>query len=241
MASVIVTQEQAFLAGAASVGAELVEAQMDQFRAYYRELRDWNQRANLTSVTEYGEVLARHFLDSLTLLPPLRDTHTLIDIGTGAGFPGIPLAIALPELQVTLADSVRKKTAFCEHTVSRLGLSNVAVVTQRAEVLGQSPLHRERYDAAVSRAVDRLVTLAEYLLPLCRIGGQAVVMKKGELRRELADARNAVATLGANNLTVSPVTAPGLTDDRVIITIPKAFSTPTGYPRRPGMARKRPL
>lgn len=237
----IVTQEQAFLAAVASLGADLSGAQLDQFRIFHRELLDWNQRANLTSVTEYSEVLIRHFLDSLTLLPALRETHTLIDIGTGAGFPGIPLGIVRHDMQVTVVDSVGKKTAFCEHVVSRLGLSNVAVMTDRAEVLGQSPLHRERYDAAVSRAVDRLATLAEYLLPLCRIGGRAIVMKKGDLGREVAEARNAIAALGGNTPTVSPVSVPGLMDDRVLITVPKASQTPPEYPRRPGISRKRPL
>lgn len=241
MASVIVTQEQAFLGAVAGLGAALADAQLDQFRAYHRELIEWNQRANLTTITDYSDVLTRHFLDSLTAVPLLRETRSLIDIGTGAGFPGIPLAIACPDLQVTVVDSVGKKTAFCAHVASRLGLTNVSALTGRAEDLGQDPVHRERYDVAVSRAVDRLATLAEYLLPLCRVRGQAIVMKKGNLHQELLEAGAAVAELGGATPKVLPITVPGLTDGRALVTVQKRSPTPARYPRRSGMPRKRPL
>lgn len=241
MASVIVTQERAFLAAAAGLDAPLTDDQLDRFRVYYRELIEWNNRVNLTAITSYAEVLTRHFLDSLTVVPLLHSTRKLIDIGTGAGLPGIPLAIARPDLQVTVVDSVGKKTAFCEHVKLRLGLSNVSVLTERAEDLGQQPTHREGYEAAVSRAVDRLATLAEYLLPLTRAGGFALVMKRGDLRQEESEAEGAIAELGGGPPEVFPVTAPGLRDGRVLVRIPKRSETPVRYPRRPGMPKKRPL
>lgn len=243
MASVIVTQEQAFLAAAAGLGVSLTDAQVDGLRTYHRELADWSRRVNLTALTEYPDVLTRHFLDSLTVLPVLRrhGARRIVDVGTGAGFPGLPLAIACPDIEVTLIDSVGKKTAFCEHVAARLRLTNASVLTERAENLGQNPRHRAQYDAAVSRAVDRLATLAEYLLPLSRVGGLAVVMKKGDLGQELAEANKAIVELGGEPAEVLSVTAPELQDGRVLIVIQKRSETPVRYPRRAGMPRKRPL
>jgi len=241
VASVIVTQEQAFAAAAREVGVTLTPSQLEQFRNYYRELLAWNRRVNLTAITDYRDVLTRHFLDSLTVLPLVETAVRIVDVGTGAGFPGIPLLIARPDLQVCLVDSVGKKTAFCRHVVSVLGLAGATIITARAEDLGRDPKHREAYEAVVSRAVDRLPVLAEYLLPLCAAGGRVIVPKKGGLEGELACARAALAELGGRLAAVSPVTVPGLQDGRALVIIEKRFATPDRYPRRAGMPHKRPL
>lgn len=166
----------------------------------------------------------------------------MVDIGTGAGFPSLPLLIAGLPLQVALVDSVGKKTDFCRHIIDVLGLTGVSVVTARAEDLGRHPPHRAQYDLAVSRAVDHLAVLAEYLLPFCRIGGLAVAMKKGAIQVEIAEAGPALTLLGGGLREVQPVPdLPGLGDDHVLVIVEKIVPTPERYPRRAGAPHKRPL
>jgi 16S rRNA (guanine527-N7)-methyltransferase len=220
---------------------ELTAAQRDQFNRYQTLLLDWNERMNLTAVTDPTAVPIRHFLDSLSCLlvtGPL-DGQNLIDIGAGAGFPGLPLKILYPGLRLTLAESVGKKCRFLEAVITELGLENVAVLNERAEVVGRDPAHRERYDWAAARAVAALPILAEYLLPLCRVGGRMVAMKGEAAALELA--ATAVAQLGGGAAQLQPVALPGETSPRYLVVISKSNPTPDNYPRRAGIPAKRPL
>jgi 16S rRNA (guanine527-N7)-methyltransferase len=234
------------------LGLRLDETQLGRFQLYYEELVDWNSRINLTAITEYEAVQRRHFLDALTLASPqLRgdppgqpfdlSAARIIDIGAGAGFPGLPLKIAYPEIRLTLVDSVGKKTAFLKHLAAKLGFSDVEVLTGRAEELGQAVVYRERYDLATGRAVAAWSVLAEYCLPLCRVGGLFVAPKKAELGTELASAPMAAKLLGGKLRPTESFTLPGETEPRRLIVAEKVRPTPKTYPRRTGLPSKQPL
>ena len=234
--------------GAEALGIRLTYSQLQQFELYYRELSDWNQRANLTAITGYDETLVRHFLDSLTVCLPFRDAssgiptvHRVVDVGSGAGFPGVPLKIAFPHLELRLVESVGKKTAFLEHLVGKLDMNGVEIHTGRAETLGRDPGLRESFDVALVRGVARMSLLLEYALPFCRVGGTTVALKHGGLETELAEAKFALSELGGKIAGVFPVTLPGLTDNRVVAAFEKVAPTPERYPRRVGIPAKRPL
>lgn len=249
----IMTMEILAEGARALLGLELTEVQLEAFQIYYQELADWNERTNLTAVTNYEEVQIRHFLDSLTLAyPKLRGdpddklfdmaTANLLDIGAGAGFPGLPLKIIYPQLHLTLVDSVGKKTNFLTHLVNKLQLQNVTVLTGRAEDLGQQPEHRERYDVATGRAVAALPVLAEYCLSLCKIGGLFIAPKKADITDELASAQVAIAKLGGSlRHTPEFELEPNSRDKRKLIVVDKVKPTPSGYPRRAGLPAKRPI
>lgn len=229
-------------AGLAALGIALAPPQVAQLARYRDLLLEWNQRFNLTAVTDPAAIEVRHFLDSLVALPILPpDARTLIDLGTGAGLPGLPLAIARPDLSVTLVDSVRKKVRFVEHVIADLALSNARAFWGRAEDLGRQPEHRERYGVATARAVAETAVLAEYALPLLRLGGVALLWKHGDLRAELGRAERALRLLGGGEPTVRPVRAPGLEAGRALVIVPKVRPTPRAYPRPPGRAKKAPL
>ena len=239
------TEPMAILArGAIELGVELSPRQLEQFETYYRELADWNQRVNLTAIVEYEEVQVRHFLDSLTVLKALPDgpptSLRIVDVGAGAGFPGLPLKLAFPEIHLVLVESVGKKARFLEHLVDVLGLSGVEVLAKRAEELAHRAELRESSDLAVSRGVARLATLLEYCLPFCRLGGRTVLLKRG-IEQELVGASHALEALGGHPAGVFPVRVTGLTDGRVVLVVDKVNATPDQYPRRPGMPAKRPL
>ncbi|MBI2886685.1 MAG: 16S rRNA (guanine(527)-N(7))-methyltransferase RsmG [Chloroflexi bacterium] len=234
--------EAALADGARRLGLALTEAHLSQFRRYYRALVSWNRRANLTAITEYGDVLIRHFLDSLTVTLAIEGhSLRLLDVGSGAGFPGVPLRLALPQLQVTLLEATEKKTAFLRHLRLPLELPDLAVVTGRVEQVAHDPAHRESYDLVVSRGVDSMATLAEYQLPFCRVGGRAVAMKKGDIAAEVGQAQRAMALLGGRLLDIVSVPLPQLPDQRCLVVVEKVSPTPDRYPRRPGMPAKRPL
>ena len=230
--------------GASELGVRLTAGQLEQFQAYYRELVDWNRRVNLTAVTEYREVQVKHFLDSLSLYQVCvggpTDGLRVVDVGSGAGFPGLPLKMALPDIHLTLVESVGKKARFLEHLVGALGLSRVDVLNGRAEELAHDAELRESFDLAVSRGVAKLPVLLEYTLPFCRIGGTVALLKRN-IQREVAGAASALDVLGGRMGTVCPVQLQGLDDGRVIVTVDKVEATPGRYPRRPGMPVKRPL
>ena len=231
----------------------LTEQQLERFQTYYQEMVDWNERMNLTSVTEYEAVQTRHFLDSLTLASPeLRGdptgkpfdlTHArIIDIGAGAGFPGFPLKILYPEAKLTVVDSVGKKTTFLTHLAEKLGLQNVTVLNGRAEELGQQTAHREKYDLATGRAVAAWPVLAEYCLPLCRVGGLFIAPKKGDLSTELAASEKIAKVLGAKlRPTVSFSLPDEPNDPRRLVVAQKTGPTSKLYPRRTGVPSKQPL
>lgn len=238
------------MAGASQLGISLSGGQLDQFETYFRELTDWNQRANLTAITGYEEVQVKHFLDSLTVCLAAGEAlirtarvpaPRVIDVGAGAGLPGLALKLAFPELRLSLVESVAKKTAFLEHLTAILGLEEVTVHTGRAEVLAREEGLRDAFDLAVVRGVAKLPLLLEYGLPFCRTGGRLVALKHGGDGRELAAAANALAELNGRIEKVVPVELEGLTDDRVVIAVEKTGPTPQRYPRRTGIPAKRPL
>jgi 16S rRNA (guanine527-N7)-methyltransferase len=249
------------------LGLTLDSRRIALFERYYRELSSWNQRFNLTAITEYRQVQLRHFLDSLTCLlavPQLEgrpqeglklgvsipDTVPLqlgaealwiIDIGSGAGFPGLPLKIMLPEAKVTLVESIGKKVTFLRHMIETLELQRIEVLPMRAEMAGHLPKHRERYDMVVARAVAHLATLAEYCLPFCRIGGRMVVPKGAEASSQVAESQTAIEALGGAALAIKPVSIPEISGERYLVVVEKVSKTPAAYPRREGLPSKRPL
>ena len=237
-------------AGAVALGLPLSPEQLAAFTRYRALLLDWNQRVNLTAIVEPEAVETHHFLDSLTCavpllarwgshaaLPPLR----CIDVGSGAGLPGLALKLALPQLRVTLVEATAKKATFLLHLIGELDLAGVAVVAERAETLGQQAAHRETYDAAFARALAPLVPLLELTLPFLRVGGRLVASRRGDLAADLAAAGGANATLGGAPPTLTPITLPPLHDGRALVVVEKAHATPATYPRRPGLPAKRPL
>lgn len=239
------------IAGCARLGISLNPEQIRQFEQYYQQLVAWNERLNLTTITGYEDVQVKHFLDSLVSLPliatelglslPLQRPLRLVDVGSGAGFPGLPLKIAVPQLDVTLMDGTQKKVHFLTEVVDQLGLSSIHVVHGRAEELGRKPEHRDSYDLVTARAVAPLNVLAEYLLPLVRQGGLAVVYKGPGAPQEFMEARQAIKLLGADAVRLAPVEVPYLAEKRFVLLIKKLRPTPALYPRGQGLARKRPL
>jgi 16S rRNA (guanine527-N7)-methyltransferase len=225
------------------LGLRLSRTQLSALSLYERELVDWNTRFNLTAIRDPQEIHVKHFLDSLTCLLAFRDASIgrLVDIGTGAGLPGIPIKIVYPKMQLTLVESVGKKAEFCRHVVKVLDLPGVEVVQQRAEILGQDPTYREQYDWAVARAVAVLPVLAEYLLPLVRVGGSMLAMKGESGPAEAHSADRALRVLGGHIRQLVPVTLPGVAEERYLVVIDKVAATPSGYPRKVGKPAKHPL
>ena len=210
---------------------------------YEKELLEWNSRMNLTAIRESDSIRTKHFLDSFSCLLALKDLppRNLIDIGTGAGFPGIPLKIILPKLKLTLVESVEKKANFCSHITEKLGLERVSVLVAPAEEVGQQAEHRQKYDWAVARSVAGLPVLVEYLLPLVKVGGRVLAQKGESAPMEAHAAENAMKLLGGQLHQLIPVILPGVVEERFLIVIDKIAATPLAYPRRTGIPAKRPL
>ena len=225
---------------AQQAGYSLTGRQLDQFGAYADLLLETNKSLNLTAITDPDEVAVKHMVDSLLVYNKER-FHTIVDVGTGAGFPGLPLKIYDSGMRVTLIDSLQKRLHFLEQVVKSLGLGQVRCTHARAEDAGKDPALREKFDVAVARAVAALPVLAEYCLPLVRVGGVFYAMKGSRYREEVDAAHHAVEVLGGKITEVRPVQLPGLTDHRAIITIEKVRPTPRQYPRKAGVASKRPL
>lgn len=225
------------------VGINLTQRQISAFAHYEQELLAWNKIHNLTAIRDSEGVRSKHFLDSLTCMLAWRDQppKRLIDIGTGAGFPGIPLKIVMPRMHLTLVESVGKKVEFCRHMVEVLGLENVVCLQARAEELGLSRDHREKYDWAVARAVANLPVLAEFLLPLVRVGGGMLAQKGETGPAEAHKADRAIHVLGGRIKQLIPVLLPGVTEERYLVVVDKVSATPPGYPRRVGLPAKRPI
>jgi len=221
----------------------LTGRQIIALTTYERELIEWNQKFNLTAIRDEKGIRTKHFLDSFSCVlawkanPPAN----LIDVGTGAGFPGIPLKIIYPNTKVTLVESVGKKAMFCQHIVSLLGLEGVNVIRARAEELGQMHEHRECYDWGVARAVANMRVLSEYLLPLVQVGGKMLAQKGESGPAEVHSAEKAIKLLGGEVRQLVPVTLPGVVEERHLVLINKVATTPPGYPRKPGVPAKKPL
>jgi 16S rRNA (guanine527-N7)-methyltransferase len=234
------------IAGTREIDVTLTDEHLTAFETCYRELVDWNQRFNLTAITDWEGVLVRHFLDSLSCLKALPQAELeagarVVDVGTGAGFPGLALKIVCPGMRLTLLEATRKKVAFLEHMARVLGLKQVEVIHGRAEKLGRDPSRREQYDWALARAVAEMPTLAEYLLPLVRVGG-AILAQKGEgAAAEVHGAEAAIVALGGRVRQLVPVELRGLAETRYLVVVDKVAATPEKYPRRSGIPRKSPI
>lgn len=233
--------------GAHQLGIDLNARRVKQFELYYQKLIEWNEKINLTTIVGYQEAQVKHFLDSISVISALtkeemnRADFSIIDIGTGAGFPGLPLKILLAEPRLVLVDSTAKKVAFLRCVTRELGLDNVEIVCGRAEEIAHLPLYRQRFDLALSRAVASLPVLAELALPFCRIGGKFVAQKKGEVEQEMKKADKAIETLGGKLGQVKRIELEQLSDERYLVIIDKIYPTPEKYPRRPGVPERRPI
>ncbi len=223
------------------MGIDLPENALPLFQKHARMITEWNQRLNLTRISE-EEMAEKHFVDSLTVLlvPKVNDARNAIDIGSGAGFPGIRLKVVRPDMKITLVDSLGKRVKFLERVVRALELEGIRCYHSRAEEMGQDKGHREKYDVALARAVASLVLLCEYLLPLVRIGGIMVALKGPSGKEEVKEAERALDILGGRVEDVLELSLPS-GDGRQLVVIEKVGETPRLYPRRPGMARKDPL
>jgi 16S rRNA (guanine527-N7)-methyltransferase len=226
-----------------SFGIHLTSSQITALTFYEQELLEWNKKFNLTAIRDTEGIRTKHFLDSMSCALAWKDRppRSLIDVGTGAGFPGLVLKILYPGMALTLMESVGKKASFCQHMVEKLSLEEVTVLTARAEEAGQNPAHREKYDWAVARAVANMPVLAELLLPLVRVGG-AMLAQKGEgAPAETQSAEKALKLLGGSLRQLIPVALPGVVEERTLVVVDKVAATPPGYPRRAGIPAKKPL
>jgi 16S rRNA (guanine527-N7)-methyltransferase len=232
--------------GAKKLGLHLSQAQLEQFEIYFQELVDWNRRVNLTSITGYEEVQVRHFLDSLTVTlamkPPVGgESQGVIDVGTGAGLPGIPLKILWPGIRLVLLEATAKKAKFLHHLIGELGLEDVEIVVGRAEEVAHDAQYREKFELVLSRAVAPLPTLAELTLPFGAVGGSFIAQKSGAIDTELSRASKAITLLGGNLREVKAIDLEEFGDKRCLVVIDKVTPTPPQYPRRPGIPAKRPI
>lgn len=226
------------------MGIELNPAQLKQFSVYCSELLEWNRSINLTSITDSKEVQIKHFLDSLSVYPALKqpiDGLSFLDVGAGGGFPGLPLKIVCPAIKLTLLEATAKKAAFLRHIEQKLNLDNVDIVCGRAEEVARQSQYREIFDVVLCRAVARLSVIAELALPFCAIGGCLIAQKKGDVDEEINDSLKAIETMGGSKPLVKKVELDELPDERYLVIVIKTAPTPDKYPRRPGIPAKRPI
>lgn len=228
---------------AAEYGLQLTIEQIAAMDTYYRLLLEWNEKMNLTAITEPYEVAVKHMIDSLSCYREdiFFPEATVVDVGTGAGFPGVPLKIFKPDIKLILMDSLNKRLNFLREVADTLALEKVDFVHARAEEAGKNKQHREQYDLAVSRAVARLNVLCELCLPMVKVGGWFIALKGAQYEEEVREAAKAITTLGGKVEAIQPVILPGLTDKRAVIYIKKVTNTPSIYPRKPGTPEKKPL
>jgi 16S rRNA (guanine527-N7)-methyltransferase len=213
----------------------------EKFYKYMELLLQWNENINLTAITEPNEVLQKHFVDSLTILKYIKEDSAIIDVGTGAGFPGIPIKIANKSIKVTLLDSLNKRINFLNEVIKKLELTNINAIHSRAEEAGKNVKLREKFDVAVSRAVAPLNILVEYLLPFVKEDGICICMKGSNVTEEIENSKNAIKLLGGKIETIEEFALPKSDIKRTIIIIRKIAKTPTKYPRKPGTPSKEPI
>lgn len=232
-----------FTKGLEELELELSEPQIEQFLKFYELLAEWNKVMNLTGITEYEEVISKHFLDSLLLVKAydMNQTESIIDIGTGAGFPGIPLKIVFPQKKFVLLDSLGKRIKFLEVVVDNLGLKNIELIHGRAEDYAKRKEYREQFDLAVSRAVANLASLSEYCIPFVKVNGTFIPYKSGNIQDELEQSEKAVYLLGAKRKDCKELHLPDTDIVRSFVIIEKLKNTSKKYPRKAGMPTKEPL
>lgn len=226
---------------AEEIDIDLNVEQLWKFYSYMELLIEWNEKINLTAIIEPEEIILKHFIDSLTIYKYIEKDNKVVDVGTGAGFPGIPLKIANPELKITLVDSLNKRLIFLQDVINKLQLKNVEIIHARAEEFGQNKKFREKFDIATSRAVANLSTLSEYLIPLVKLNGKCICMKAADADQEIKEAKKAINVLGGTIKEVENFMLPQSDIGRTIIIINKEKTTPTKYPRKAGMPSKDPI
>jgi 16S rRNA (guanine527-N7)-methyltransferase len=230
--------------GAAKLGIELSPTQLKRFSIYYKELMEWNQKINLTSITDPKEVQIKHFLDSLSIYSALKQpigNHRFLDVGAGGGFPGLPLKIAFPAIKLVLLEATAKKTTFLRHLTHKLGFDDIDILSGRAEEVARQSQYREQFDIVLCRAVAQLPVIAELTLPFCAIGGRLIAQKKGDISTEIDRSTKAIENMGGSQPLVKRVELEGLADERYLVIANKIAPTPDKYPRRPGIPAKRPI
>lgn len=229
--------------GCRELGIVLTDTQKQQFVRYYELLIEWNKVMNLTGITDFDEVLVKHFVDSLSITKgmDMEKIQTCIDVGTGAGFPGIPLKIAFPHLQITLLDSLNKRLKFLDEVILQLGLENIVTVHGRAEETAKKPEFREKYDLSVTRAVAKVCIISEYCIPYVKQGGYFAAYKSGKIQEELEEGKKAISVLGGKTEKLVEFILPDTDMERSLVIINKTKSTPKKYPRKAGTPAKEPI
>ena len=223
------------------IGYKLDEEQINMFYLYMKLLLEWNEKINLTAITEVDEIITKHYIDSLTALKYIKNNDRVADIGTGAGFPGIPLKIVNSRIDITLVDSLNKRINFLNDVIEKNNLNNIIAIHNRAEEFGKNKQYREKYDVAISRAVARLNVLVEYLLPTVKIDGKCICMKGPDAKEEIEEAKNAIEVLGGIIEKIEEFYLPDTDIKRTIIVIKKVKNTPNKYPRKAGTPSKEPI
>lgn len=228
---------------AKEIGIDLTDLQVDQFNRFYQMMVEKNKVMNLTGITEYGEVVEKHFIDSLSIakIIDINKVSTVIDVGTGAGFPGIPLKIAFPHLKITLLDSLNKRIKFLNEVINETGLDNISTIHGRAEDFAKQNEYREQFDLCVSRAVANLATLSEYCLPYVKVGGKFVSYKSGEIDEEVENSKTAVKVLGGKISKIEKFQLQGTDIGRSFVEIKKVKNTGKKFPRKAGLPAKEPI
>lgn len=231
------------VSGCLELGIQLTDNQINQFETYYELLVEWNKVMNLTGITEYDEVMQKHFVDSLSIVwaVDMGQCKKVLDMGTGAGFPGIPIKIVFPHLEVVLLDSLNKRIKFLNEVIEKLGLSDITAIHGRAEDYAKQKEYREMFDLCVSRAVANLSSLCEYCIPYTMLHGKFISYKSGNIEEELANAKNAVFLLGGKMQKTEKFTLPGSDIERSLVVIEKLKKTPGKYPRKAGLPAKEPI
>lgn len=225
------------------LGLRLSSAQLSAFQTYEDQLIEWNQRFNLTAISEPEKIRIKHFLDSLTCLIATRDTamNRIADVGAGAGFPGIPLKIVFPSIRLSLIESVTKKANFCRHIVMKLGLEGVDILNERVEVVASMEAYRQKHDWAIARAVAPMPVLMEYMLPLVKVGGKVLAMKGETGPIEVQESDYAIRLMGGRLQQIIPVSLPTIEEERCLVVVEKVVATPDQFPRKVGQPLKRPF